>query len=157
MSYGNEQFEQDERLPEKLGEDLARLYGRQTRVPGEMDRKILSMGRARMAGVGRNRLRLWVQWGGAVAAAALVVIAVRLAIMNRETPQAVTVREKVVTPDDVKKGKVDILDAYLLARRVKLGEQLSQQWDFNNDGKVDQGDVNTIAQAAVSLRGGEVQ
>jgi hypothetical protein len=79
-------------------------------------------------------------------------------------------------------GRVDILDAFLLARQIKAGGQLggdrlvlpgvapkagspktdlsrfsgpvSPAWDFNGDGVIDQKDVDAVAMSAVKLKGG---
>jgi hypothetical protein len=50
---------------------------------------------------------------------------------------------------------VDILDAFALARQMKGGGDLGAKFDVNGDGKVDEGDVATLATKAVQLeRGG---
>jgi hypothetical protein len=57
-------------------------------------------------------------------------------------------------PDDLNgDGRVDIVDAYLMARSIERG-RTERAWDKNRDGKVDRGDVDRIAFAAVSLRRG---
>lgn len=47
-------------------------------------------------------------------------------------------------------GSVDILDAYLLARRLQSGES-GDEWDFDHNGQLDELDVKTLALAAVAL------
>jgi hypothetical protein len=49
---------------------------------------------------------------------------------------------------------VDILDAFLLARRIENDESLSGDWDVNGDRAVDSADVDAVAMAAVRLEGG---
>jgi len=57
-------------------------------------------------------------------------------------------------PDDLNRdGRVDIVDAYLIARSLERGRS-ERAWDENRDGKVDRGDVDRIAFASVSLRRG---
>ncbi len=58
-------------------------------------------------------------------------------------------------PDDLNgDGRVDIVDAYLMARSLERGRS-ERAWDSNRDGKVDRSEVDRIAFAAVSLhRGG---
>ena len=48
-------------------------------------------------------------------------------------------------------GRVDILDAFALARKIESGERLDQRWDINGDGRIDRADANAIAARAVSL------
>ncbi len=47
-------------------------------------------------------------------------------------------------------GRVDILDAFAMARRIKRGEA-EPAWDHNQDGQVDQRDVDNLAQLTVTL------
>jgi hypothetical protein len=57
-------------------------------------------------------------------------------------------------PDDLNSdGRVDIVDAYLMARSIERGRS-ERAWDRNRDGRVDRGDVDRIAFAVVSLRRG---
>lgn len=48
-------------------------------------------------------------------------------------------------------GRVDILDAFLLARQLEQGDVNNAVWDLNRDGKVDQIDVQHAAALAVRL------
>ena len=55
-------------------------------------------------------------------------------------------------PGDVdRSGRVDIVDAYALAVRIRSG-QLDAAYDLNGDGKVDDQDVDEIARRSVALR-----
>jgi hypothetical protein len=51
-------------------------------------------------------------------------------------------------------GRVDILDAFALATKLKAGAIASPQLDLNGDGVVDSRDVAVLAAQAVSLRKG---
>jgi hypothetical protein len=53
-------------------------------------------------------------------------------------------------------GKVDILDAFQLAREIKSGKTISARLDLNGDGRVDAADVELIARHAVSLEKGSM-
>lgn len=64
------------------------------------------------------------------------------------------VRDQLAPGDVNADGKVDILDAYLLQRRIELARQLEAMWDVTGDGQVDESDVRAIAARAVSLEGG---
>ncbi len=51
-------------------------------------------------------------------------------------------------------GKVDILDAFALARHIEGKQPADRTWDFNGDGLIDRRDVDTVALAAVRLNKG---
>ena len=51
-------------------------------------------------------------------------------------------------------GRVDILDAFVLAKQIDGRGELREEWDFNADGVVDRADVDSVALAAVSLERG---
>ena len=90
--------------------------------------------------------------GAAAAAAAVVALAVRVAHSPGPTgsPRPQLARLADVNHD----GRVDILDAYLVARRIADKQPLDPAWDINGDGVVDQKDVDLIANMAVSVSGG---
>jgi len=48
-------------------------------------------------------------------------------------------------------GRVDILDAFKLARHIESAEVREAKWDINGDGQVNRDDVDVIAFAAVRL------
>jgi hypothetical protein len=48
-------------------------------------------------------------------------------------------------------GRVDILDAFKLAKHIKAGIRPDTKWDINGDGAVNRSDVDAIARAAVRL------
>jgi len=55
-------------------------------------------------------------------------------------------------PGDIdRSGRVDIIDAYALAVRIRSG-QLDAAYDLNGDGKVDDQDVEEIARRSVAIR-----
>lgn len=58
-------------------------------------------------------------------------------------------------PGDINRdGRLDILDAYLLQRRIETAAKIEAQWDLTRDGQVDQRDVQAIAAQSVKLAGG---
>ncbi len=58
-----------------------------------------------------------------------------------------------VVPGDVdRNGRVDIVDAYALAVRLRSGQKLDLVYDVNGDGKVDERDVEEIARRSVAIR-----
>lgn len=52
-------------------------------------------------------------------------------------------------------GRIDIIDAYLMNRRLVSGDSISDKLDFNRDGLINNEDISTIANAAVSLQRSE--
>ena len=157
--------------------DLRRLYGRAVPVPPQVDEAILSAARARIV----RRRRAWILLRrvsvGATAAAAAVGLAVWIGQANRQVTTTSEPMIAAVTPagpkDIDRNGQVDILDAFMLARH--LDERLEGRadapvgpqegaasrtkasdlsLDLNGDGVVDTGDVDVVAMAAVSLKGG---
>ena len=86
------------------------------------------------------------------AAAAAVVLAVWLGRPARIAHEPLPVA--AVRGDLDGSGRVDILDAFVFSRRIERDNQISPEWDFNGDGKVDRKDVDTVAGWAVKLERG---
>jgi len=167
----------DEDLPPALLADL-RAMQRSPAVPPAIDQQVVSSARSYFAR--QRRVRLWVRIAGSLAATILVVIGIRLAmrpdglptqVVQHEAPPAAydasTVRgantrpappTALVDPDILRRdidlnGKVDILDAFVVARCIKQ-QQTRSAWDVTGDGAVDGQDVDQIAAAAVAVKGG---
>ena len=85
------------------------------------------------ADVSRRILRPKPSWRpvAAVAAALLVAVGVWFAVRPR---------------------KMDIVDAYSVALRLRNGQSVEPTWDLNGDGKVDGRDVDEIARRSVAIR-----
>jgi len=88
---------------------------------------------------GKLRFAAWL--AGAGAAAVVLLLALYL-------PKAST---KFAREDLNHDGSVDILDAFVLAKRVEASVPADAGIDLNGDGKVDQRDVAALAAQAVSL------
>ncbi len=127
---------EDPKAPQGLIDALRALHAGAPSVPHEIDDGILSAARRRMAALRRRpRLLRWVA-AGAVAAAVLVAFFVsRLNDDAEGSPVA---------------GRVTILDAFALARRIEAGSALPAD-DVNHDGRIDGADVDHLAMAAVAL------
>ncbi|MBI1372921.1 MAG: hypothetical protein GC159_09195 [Phycisphaera sp.] len=100
---------------------------------------------------GRGRWRWALPWGLAAAAALAVAATVSITLIRTDAPRA------AADPRDIDaNGRVDILDAFALARRLEqpLGGVDPARVDVNGDGAVDAADVDAIAAAAVKLNGG---
>ncbi|MBV8881375.1 MAG: hypothetical protein JO332_15525 [Planctomycetaceae bacterium] len=62
-------------------------------------------------------------------------------------------RHGPAVPGDVdRSGRVDIVDAYALAVRLRSGLKMDLTFDVNGDGKVDERDVEEIARRSVAIR-----
>lgn len=109
----------------------------------------------------------WARWPisagagvGMAAAIGLVVWINSFAPVHNEAPSNVAV---VLAGDIDSNGKVDILDAYQLQRRIEhfdleasidVGVSMVPEWDMNGDGQVNREDVAAIAMLAVKIEGG---
>ena len=136
------------RAPKKLQEDLRALCG-DVVVPPEVDARILAAARARLAQP-RRRIAAF-GWGAAAAAAILVISVLLVTPANRAPLLAPSVKLASRAEDVNRDGRVDILDAFALARQIEAAKPIGVQSDMNADGVVDRKDVDILAQAAVSL------
>ncbi|MHC4916211.1 MAG: dockerin type I domain-containing protein [Planctomycetota bacterium] len=138
--------ELEARLGGQLREELAT---RGTEVPADLDRAVRKMIAGRGAEVRRSlsrRGRSRPMWAAAAAAAAAFVAGAGIWT-------TLALRSRAARGDLDRSGSVDIVDAYLLARRLESGEERPPEWDVNRDGRVDGADVDDLARRAVSLGG----
>ena len=159
MTRDSNQF--DDKLPEALIADLRGVYRGEVRVPREVDSRILNDARAGFAK--RSRFRYRLLYSGFAAAAAILIVGIILPELlppAHDAPhRSVATKFLSVMPEataaaaeDVDhSGKVDILDAFVVAKLVETGKQIDAAYDVNGDGKVDQSDVDRIAHAAVAV------
>ena len=158
-----------------LAEDLKGLYGSGLSVPGEVDRAVID--RANRHFVRRGRRRPWSRWAASAAAAAAVIIfavvletqfsgpskqesksdqhfsgplAQRKSKSDQFVSTTLAAKARLATDID-ENGRVDILDAFKLARHIESAETRQAKWDINGDGQVNRDDVDVIAFAAVRL------
>jgi hypothetical protein len=159
MSLDPKQFEE---LPESLSGELRAMYGaNRVAVPHEVDAAVLAEARAGFARRRRFQLarRLAGTLAGAAAVAAVVFIALRPGTNQPQPAMQASHQLGVVptTPEDVdRSGRVDILDAFVVAKLVEVGGDLGDldlaaDSDVNDDGKIDRGDVDHIASVAVAV------
>jgi hypothetical protein len=135
----------------QLRDDLATLFDRTPAVPRAVDDAILNRARAHLlTRAARSRRRR--PWVGAAAVAAAACVAIVLwtsAIVQRRA------RAAALAGDVDRNGRVDIVDAMLLARAVESNQPPRRaSEDVNHDGVVDRRDVDAIAMAAVKLPDG---
>ena len=142
------------KVPAALAEALGGLYppGGQA-VPPALDEAILREARAGFAR--RRRFWLYARAAGAAAAAAAAAVVVVVIYLDRDraSPTPVAGTQAVRTGDVDQSGRVDVLDALVLARRVQAGAGGTPRRgdDVNGDGVVDRRDVDAVAVMAVSV------
>ena len=139
-------------LPPGVVEGLGRAYGYKVEVPVGMDRAVLGAMREKFGR--RRRMRLMARWGMAISGAVAASVMVAVWMGSGGNPRAGGPSLVAINGDIDGSGRVDMVDALLLARRVQRGEKLEGAWDVNGDGKVDQADVEVIARGAVELKQG---
>lgn len=140
-----------------FGEDLRSLFEPASSVPAEVDRAISDRAARQL---GRRRPVRLLRWAGPVAAAAVIVLAFAVNLPKRsakEPPasQFDTMMSRamfeMVSPDIDGSGRVDILDAFKLARHIESSARPDKKWDINHDGRVNRADVDAVAFTAVRL------
>ena len=143
-------------LPPGLAAALDKLSGPRVAVPPAVDLAILAEARSGFAR--RRRFRLAVAWAGAAAAtaAAVIVLVVNLRLERVATTPVATTGHRSVSGDIDGNGRVDILDAFALSRKIE-SHSAAPSDDFNRDGAIDRKDVDAVAGIAVRLPTGGVQ
>ena len=137
-------------IPQGLKRDLASAYAADPNVPAAVDEAILGkLSR-------RHRLRFIMRLGSLAAAAAVALLVVHQ-IVTRQESSPIQLSVAVAREDLNSDGRVDVLDAFYLARQVAQSQPTKPQWDFNGDGNVDRADADAVALAAVSLNRANVQ
>ncbi len=138
-------------LPE-LARDLAALASQRIEVPSDLDDAVLAAARSALSERRRTgrTARRWAQWTAAAAGLGLVVWIGSL-LSTRPVGLREVSRQVASAPGDLdRSGRVDILDAFVLARQLESGIAPTAG-DFNGDGRIDRADVDAIAMAAVRL------
>ena len=153
MTEKKEYFDEDLdlRISPEFSADLNTLFKPHFSVPPEVDRAIMDQAHRRF--VRRQRRSRLLRWAGSIAAAAAVIIfAFSLNLTQRpgsSTSQSTLVEAQAVDID--RNGRVDILDAFKLARHIESADRTDKKWDINEDGVVNRKDVDLVALAAVRL------
>ncbi len=134
---------------EQFRRDLRQSVGSRIEIPGDVDDAVIAFGRLRLGRIRRRRILIRVS-----AAAAAIAFASVLSFApggrDGRAPASVSI-DAATGPDVDRSGRVDIVDALLLARAVEAGRAPSAL-DLDRDGDVDQGDVDRVAALAVQLR-----
>ncbi len=142
-------------LPE-LSEDLQALFTSNKLPPSQIDQTILHRAEQHLHPLGRSRTNTkLLRWSGvAVAIAACLMIMFWMNISDTakqiQPPNMIAVNPKDINNN----GKVDIMDAFTLAKAIENNKTPQATWDINKDHKINQQDVDAIALAAVQLSQG---
>jgi len=167
--------EPDFAVSPQFSADLGEAFGPTEAVPTEVDRAVAEAVRRHFARPQR-RFRLF-RWAvPATAVAAVIVVASvwwtghgalegpadRLRPQASRPPLARRVASEAERADvaggaraDIdRNGRVDILDAFTLARHVESAGRMNETWDINGDGSINRDDVDAVAFAAVRLNRG---
>jgi hypothetical protein len=116
-------------------------------VPPSVDAEVLEAARRHLNRARRRARRGRAVWFAAAAAAGVLLAA----MMARTFFGFAEPRERLITRQQLDRGaKVDILDAFTLARHIEAGSA-PVSCDLNNDGVVDRRDAAVLARRAVEL------
>jgi hypothetical protein len=136
------------RIPAKLAVELKALYAPPRPVPSFLDASVLGKARRFLAQV--RELRSVIRWPQGLAIAAAVALAALVGSLFFSSKRPVAVAREDINAD----GRVDVLDAFALARQLQRGAVLDRQFDFNGDGVVNQRDIDAVANQAVKVEKG---
>lgn len=170
MTEKRRQFdnEPDLTVSGKFSEDLGKLFAPGQSIPSDIDRAVAEAARRHLA---RPQRRLWwLRWTVPATAAAAIALAclwwayystapatapTALSQLAEERASIEGRAEAGVAQTDVDgNGRINILDAFTLARHIETEQPVDKTWDFNGDGLIDRRDVDTVAMAAVRLNKG---
>ncbi len=152
MNHGDSDTRRDgeePKAPDKLVAALKEPPARRVFVPSSVDVAVLRAARQHFAQPQPRWfrfLRPWVLWP-TLATACLVLAG--LAYFASRSAQPQLARE-----DLNHDGRVDILDAFQLARETQAGAKSATAADLNHDGIIDRRDAELIATHAVKLEKG---
>ncbi|MCP4259974.1 MAG: hypothetical protein GY774_21040 [Planctomycetes bacterium] len=155
MNEKPEHFDEhlDLKVSPEFSADLNTLFKPQFSIPPEVDRAVMDRAHQQLSlkHWGHHILRHISIWRIA-AAAAVIIFAFSLNLTQKPGPtmnQSLFVEARAIDIDG--SGRVDILDAFRLARYVESAERTEKKWDVNGDGLVNSNGVDMVASAAVRL------
>jgi hypothetical protein len=137
------------RIPARLAAELKALYAPPRLVPPQVDASVLGKARRYLAKMrGLRPVIRFPQWLAAAAVVALAALIGSLLFPSK-------LRTSLAREDINRDGRVDVLDAFALARQLQRGAITDQKFDFNADGVVDQKDIDAVAARAVKVEKGQ--
>jgi hypothetical protein len=137
--------------PPKLVSALRRAHERDVFIPRTVDDRIVRAAELHFQKPEPPRfdwLRV-VKWG--TAAAVIALLALVVSQFGRRPPAPADQKVAATRQDENHAARVDILDAFALARQLQRGEKPGLRMDVNGDGVVDERDVAALAAKAVEL------
>ena len=144
----NREPEDVDAMPGRLVSELKTVVPRAPFIPPVVDESILRAARRHLAPEGPKRTAwlAFLRWSTAAVAVCLAAVLAHLAIHSAPG---------FAREDINRDGRVDILDAFVLAQHLRAnGPAGTRRGDINDDGLVDQADIRAIATRAVALRKG---
>lgn len=148
---------QDEALeaPPQLVVALSRLPKEPVFIPPTADEAILRASREHLEKPSEPRVRWFrlMPWL-ATAAAAILLLAAIPQFFRKPAPEPGRIAA-FARGDINHDGRLDILDAFALASRLKQGGPMNLQLDVNADGVVNERDLTALAARAVKLEQGD--
>lgn len=159
MTERNEHFDEDPdlRISSKLSADLKALFEPKVGVPAEVDRAVMEQAHKHLVPLQSSKeRRLRIHWGWRIAAAAAVIILAFSLDLTKQPDQTTDSLplSKAQAEDIDQNGRVDILDAFKLAKHIESADSTETTWDLNGDGLIDRSDVDIVAHATVRLNKG---
>jgi hypothetical protein len=151
MNEQQDDFRDSPQAAPRLRDELRNQYVPRPQASAEFDRRIAAATRLHFAQV--RRITRFHRLAPFAAAAAAIMLAM-LWMHSPSTPPAAPLQLAAGREDVDGNGRVDILDAFTLARHLRAAATLQPRWDVTGDGLVDRADVDAIALAAVSLSKG---
>jgi len=155
MTEKNKHFDEDLdfKVPPKLSADLKAVFKPQPGVPPKVDRAVMDRAYKHFAAMQSGQSRRRIHWAWRIAAAAAVVIfAFSLDLTKQAGPTKQRASMSKTQDVDIdRNGRVDILDAFKLAKHIETAGTVEKEWDINGDGVIDRSDVDIVAHTAVRL------
>ena len=156
MTERKEHFDKDLdlKISSKFSNDLKALFEPQRGVPPEVDRAVMDRAHKHFVQMQPGKVkRLRIHWAWRIAAAAAVIIfafSLDLTKQGGPTTDSFSISETRAADID-RNGRLDILDAFKLAKQIESAGPADTELDINGDGLIDRGDVDVVALAAVRL------
>jgi hypothetical protein len=147
MAEPQDQHEEEGPMaPAQLVEAMKALHKERIFVPPAVDEAVLREARQHLSQTEPRQFgwRPWVSWAAMAACLALIAWLV-------QRPDAGPDGGRFAPEDINHDGRVDILDAFALARKIETAGTLEPRWDINGDGRINRADVSAIADRAVTL------
>ena len=151
--------EEEVPLPDSVKAALSSRYGTVPSVPAEVDAAILADARQHFQqhGPASQRPRRWRrfatwQWtaiASSIAAACVAFVVWQPQENLNEQFADIGATQQSQNSDVDRNGRIDILDAFVLARQMRDG--IGNGHDINHDGRFDQLDIDIVARESVKL------